>query len=314
MKPGLNSIQSPTQRQRILSTIVEHERFLSAVSELEDVMSAQLEESVSQGMCLMGSTGTGKSQSVKILLERYPSYQTEEVTIMPVLKVIMPTTGGVKPLYELILAAMGAPTTGTAATLERRIQRLFKLCGVKLVIVDESQHMVNMNGRTTAQKKAADSVKNLMELTGVSVVLVGTEDLFNLLTQDSQLRRRFSKKVTLLTWNPNNPKHRTEVGKVLFSLLSRAGVQVDFEGLKDVGFITRFTYATGGRMAYIVKLLVEALLLVEKSGATTLDRKHFHEAFTRVIWHKATEKTNPFDEEFEMRILNGKDEPFAEDL
>lgn len=50
MNPNSKLSQNQTQRQRLSSTIVEHERFRSAVAELEDIMLAQLNENVSQGV------------------------------------------------------------------------------------------------------------------------------------------------------------------------------------------------------------------------------------------------------------------------
>lgn len=297
-------------RRRLNELIVPHAQYEDSLKALQQLYDARVEDNYIDGFCLTGKSGAGKTVIRKQFIAKYPPYETEDRTVRPIVKVVMPTSGGGKALLQKIAEDLGAPAMGTEASLETRLNKLLPACGTKLLVVDEAQHLVNMNGRTTIQRRAADTIKNLMSNAEISVALFGTEDLERIFLSNGQLRRRFSTMRTLRAWDPTDPRDLREVSKVLVTLLKTASIEFDDASLLNTEFVTQFAFATGGRMSYIVKLLIAAAHLAESGKLTA---RHFEDAFTQAVWVRATPVTNPFNNDFDRNLLNRAGQPFAED-
>lgn len=302
-----------TTRSRLHSSIVPHTQYVETMTALQELYDARVEEKYVDGFCLKGKSGAGKTVIKEQFIAKYPPYETEDRTVIPIVHIVMPTAGGGKALYQAILNYIGAATTGTEADLETRCISLMRECGTIILVVDEGQHMVSRKGRGLNQMRAGDNLKNLMNGAKICVVLIGTEEIEDLLKANGQLRRRFSTVRTLRTWNPEEESDLREVAKILSTLLAMAKSNVDYSNLLNTEFVTQFAYATGGRMAYMVKLLGEATTIAEKACSAKLTASHFETAFAKVVWENTCAKTNPFSCDFEEKVLDGFGQPFAED-
>ena len=67
--------------------------------------------------------------------------------------------------------------------------------------------------------------------------------------------------------------------------------------------------ATYGIPDYIISLLTEALESAVKGGRELIEADDLQRAFAKLYEDGAT-GSNPFSPETEIRVLNGKDEPF----
>lgn len=299
----------PSVRRRLSQQVVPHSQYVEAMTALEELRKARVEDDWVEGMYITAPSGTGKTFVREQFTQNNPAYETFDRTIIPVLAFSMPVTGGIKAMLQAALAAMGAPTRGTIPELEHRLVALLIACKVLIVFIDEAQHFVHRMGRK-GQISSADSFKNLMSLARVSVVMMGTEILTDVMAPNEQLRRRFSRKVRMKPWCPTRKEDLNEVARVTTTLLTKAEVELDFQALLNPVFIGQLIYASGGRMGYLVKLLVEACVLAERSGDTKLKVAHFETAFQHVVWDEADATTNPFNDKFCPTFLDQPGQPF----
>lgn len=124
-------------------------------------------------MLITGLTGTGKSTISRHYAQQFPRYDLEDRTIIPVLRVELPGQPRANVIAEQLLVALGdpLPKEGSGEFRLERAKKLFRACGVSLIIIDEIQHLTdNLDDRT--RNIAADTLKNLMNV-GIPVVFIG---------------------------------------------------------------------------------------------------------------------------------------------
>jgi hypothetical protein len=266
---------------------------------------------VCEGLLVYGQHGSGKSTAIDHYLKQFPSKRVSGVKKTPVLLTLTPETPSVVSLSDVLLSSLGDPvlTRSTAATKLNRIVHFFKECEVEMLILDEFQHFYDTH-RVHEGRRVSDWLKNLMNLTGVCVVLVGLPRAIAALHANPQLRRRF-----------NAPFHHAE-----FSFINEAA-QKEWRGLLDViekrlpvKFSTplsspksarRMYYATHGLVDYVVKIVDDAVAMSGVKFGGVLSDNHLALAFRRKVWSACPDWINPFVTE-NLRVLTQAREPFCD--
>jgi DNA transposition AAA+ family ATPase len=266
---------------------------------------------VCEGLLVFGQHGSGKSTAIKHYLKQFPRKRASGVTKIPVLLAITPETPSVVSLSDVLLSSLGDPlaTRGTAATKLKRIVHFFKECGVEMLILDEFHHFYDTH-RVHEGRRVSDWLKNLMNLTGICVVLVGLPRSIAALNSNPQLRRRF-----------RSPLHHREFGFVeaaaqqefcalLGALEQCLPVQFDTP-LKTPSTARQIYYATHGLIDYVVKLLDDAVANSGAKSGQVLGVKQLVSAFKRQVWGECPDWINPFQTE-KLRLLIQPREPFCD--
>jgi hypothetical protein len=130
----------------------------------------------------------------------------------------------------------------------------------------------------------ADWLKDLIDMTKVTLVIAGLPSSMSVIDQNVQLARRFSAPIVMprFDWNMAGDRQQfRSILRVFSKALSRAYESPDLS-TEEMGF--RMYLATGGLMAYVVRLLKQ----VERDCIT--DAKHklilgdFDSAHLKAIW------------------------------
>ena len=142
---------------------------------------------------ITGPSGTGKTTLAKTAhLEILSSAKsTTERTNIPVVRVTL--TDGALPddVRRDILIELGVDPSGYAgAKLKKLLIKQLNICGVKLVIFDEFQHLLRPGGKNV-NKRVCEFVKTFIDTTRRPVVLLGNEDGKKLFKLYPELRTRF---------------------------------------------------------------------------------------------------------------------------
>lgn len=148
---------------------------------------------------IVGESGVGKTELLKRYVSQFPRYvRTNQdgipCDIVPIVSVSLPDDASGRAAPVEILKALGGEADkpkGTRAELNRRFCNRAKDSKVELIVIDEFHHAFS-NITSVQLKNAADWIKNLINKTGIPVVLMGLPICLEILQRHPELRNRFS--------------------------------------------------------------------------------------------------------------------------
>jgi hypothetical protein len=144
-------------------------------------------------LLLVGDTNNGKTALVnRFLAQHQPRAASDGTTsCIPIVSVQAPPLPDERRFYQAILSKVFAPfrPSRTAANLQFETVQLLASVGVKMLIIDEVQHV--LAGPTLKQRHFLNVIKYLGNELQIPIVGVGTRDAFNAIQTDPQLANRF---------------------------------------------------------------------------------------------------------------------------
>ncbi|KIM00560.1 TniB NTP-binding protein [Paramagnetospirillum magnetotacticum MS-1] len=254
--------------------------------------------------CLLatGLSGSGKSTIAKALVHGHPAIETEFRRTMPVLMIDVPAAATAKGLATSLLAAMkdNNYARGSVASQTERIYRLIRECEVRLLILDEFQHLIDEDKRKIIQT-SADWLKSLINMTKVPVLLLGIHKSQRILDYNEQLRRRFSRIIELHPYDWGIEAHRKDFRGVIKAIASR----LPFDQAPDLwnhsAAFALYQASSGliGHAIHVIRKASEAAILADE---TVLSPTRLAEAYDQVIVNLlprgyAAPRNNPFLDE-----------------
>lgn len=258
----------------------------------------------------IGESGVGKSTMLRRFLKDHPPVEHEDRTEVPVVYLEVPSRASVSALASATLFSMGSTfwDKGTRPQLTTQLMTLLRECGTRIVVFDEMNHLVDRGGQRT-HHDAADWIKQLGMVGGVSLVLAGTPRTRRLLDVNDQLRNRFGTIVTLHPFSVENGR-ANEFARVLRSFL-RLLDGLPCLNLADEPLLRATAFATGGRLRSIRNLLVRSVQLAATLPQAQIDLSVLERAFKESIYSQATPERNPFSQHFNGLPLTKAGEPYA---
>lgn len=295
-------------RKKFESYIIPHELFADAIQKVDDCLDASM-VSIEPVSCLItGIAGTGKSTVCKILLnnieKKYPPAQIINLDsvkkTIPVFYCAIGSGITIKGLAKQMLIHLGAvEISGDQTDLTSRLYTLLKTCETKLILLDEFQHLLQ-RGAEKSKEQVCDWVKNLMNMTGTPVVILGTNECEFIVSAHPQLSRRYSYRLKLRPFEyVYGPK--SDYVRVLKSF------QKAFESIGEVSISPMLSdeqmalsiyIATGGLMDSIRKLLARVLFKAHQEGKVMVTMDDFSKAYEALFLEGDTLKktdANPFE-------------------
>lgn len=137
-----------------------------------------------QACRVIGDSRTGKTFACNAYRLKYASNQANgDAPIVPVIYWHATTETGQRELFVGLLEHLKyRVTTGTIADLRERVYRLLKACQVEMIILDEAHRF---------RPKTFSEIRDVFDLLGIAIVLVGTDRLDAVVRRDEQVYNRF---------------------------------------------------------------------------------------------------------------------------
>lgn len=197
------------------NVVVQHPRMKDS---LDKVLGLSTPNSGTDVILMIGPTGVGKSASIKtarkLMIKRYMQEIQTDPSFIPIVVVEAPATGeqhfSWRVLYERIGDEAHEPllnkkaltvvdeerwrlqlgTKGsTVGGLRESIDRALKNRRTRLLVIDEAVHVLDACSREKL-KSHMNALKSLTNLSGVTLCLTGSYDLFQLISLSGQVARR----------------------------------------------------------------------------------------------------------------------------
>jgi hypothetical protein len=175
--------------------VFDHLRYLAAHKLLVEEIELVLRGGPRVVVALLGPSGMGKSELLKDIGERFADRVTDTGRSI-VLRVSFPagsTSDAVAA--RIIMEILGLPIVkGSRSDKRERAIRLLKSSGIRVVVLDETNHAAEARStratQTNANRLTADWIKEIVEEAKVSVILAGLPHSRRVLTDNEQLEGR----------------------------------------------------------------------------------------------------------------------------
>lgn len=283
----------------------------STLSDLERLYEYSCDGEEPEHILVIGESGVGKSTLLQHYANRHPKIEHEEYTEVPVLYAKVPPSCSIRDLAQCLLQALGSPfwDKGDKGQLTDQLVTLIKNCRVRLVILDEVNHLVERGGEKT-HHNIADWIKTLSERVNIPFVLSGIPRSERLLHTNDQLRGRFREVISIERLSFRDAQSRRLVKRALLAFETLLG-SLPRIPLSEEKMAQSIVYATDGRLREIRRLLVRAVELAFAKAEPKLTETELSNAFTSVIFRNAPGARNPFSKDFDGVPLTKADEPFS---
>lgn len=274
---------------------VAHAQFLRAVNAVSRIYELARETSMPQGMCLEGPVGTGKSSVLRYFAASLPK-QTLFSDELRVIAIRAKKNAAAGQLVASVLRCYGYPIRGASgATLEPRInitKEAIRQKRTKLIGIDEASNLLRPQMRRLASAKgdgtsATDYICEVIDDTGVGIVLLGSRLLSNLEETDPALASRVTTHERL-----ENFFYDDEWVNFAHAFLRQCSGFDLTMFLSDSGLKTLHRLV-GGNVRSFKRFVTECCLCTANEGARVVLESHAARAF-RAIFGGASEVGCPY--------------------
>lgn len=281
------------------------------LQKLDDLYKYNCTNEEAENISLLGESGVGKTRLLKKFCNAHPRIEHKDFTEIPVLYTKVPPQGNIDSLASAMLQALGSPfwDKGKPKQLVYQLKCLITKCKVRMIILDEMNHLVDKRGIKT-HHHIADWIKELSDEMGVPFVLAGIPRAERLLHTNDQMRSRAREVIIIQQFSVESDAAVKEFQSVLksFATLMDGLPTID---LSHKTMARRMAFATDGRLRDIRSLLVRAVQLAFDQPSAQITMPILANAFRQVIYSNGPDDRNPFCENFKELPLTGLGEPFA---
>jgi hypothetical protein len=282
--------------------LVNHTAFIKAISSLQQAFKVAPSITDPFGLFIVGESRTGKSRVIEEFMSERPALRTDESLEISVVKVIVPSKPSVKGLAAEILRAMGDPMAdkGTEQLMTARLLLLLKHCKVRMLILDEAQHLIDKTSKYSLIHHVSDWLKNLMNQSKVVVVIAGLEYAKTILSQNEQLRGRFASQIQMPRFDWRNDESRAEFLGLMAGFSEYLSERFNIPDLGSNEVALRFYLASGGLIGYVMNILRKTVWNAVQRGEVTIELEDFDVGFKEAVSQDNLHAISPFSRLFNL--------------
>lgn len=216
-----------------------------------------------------GLSGNGKSELAEQFIRKHPIDMngSGDAAIIPAVHATMPEKCRLGEFGEEILDALmhEAPRSTTAMQKMRMARKLTKSLNVKIVFLDEIQHL--SLGGPINREETKNGLKRYMKECGASIVALGMPKGLGIIHGEPQLKRHFTT-LALPPWQADDEGrsliHKLEAG---FELARPPSLSQDAVLCADI-----FTMAEGV-LQHVVDIMQQAAIVAVRTGKERITRE-----------------------------------------
>lgn len=249
---------------------------------------------------ILGESGTGKSKLLEHLASLFPERRSVEGVIRPVVMVEMPHHTTPVSILQSILNALGdpRPAKGNRDEKMRRVGILLKEQGVRLLLLDDFQHLVD-KGQDIVLYESAECLKEILITKGVGIVAAGLEDARRVVLSDEQLIRRSPKPILVPRYDWIDDSSQDELVGLLAEMRRRMSA-FDLPLLEHPDMALRIYLASGGLLGYVADILAQATWDAIDQKRRKITMNDLARARDLAFFNDPTPNENPFSSKYRL--------------
>ena len=294
-------IVAGAERHRMIkSVVIMNDRIDAVLDQLEALLASSGGSAEQTCLHLIAPTRAGKTTAIRLFTELHrPDIARGGPRTSPVLFVQVPAKTGVLDIAAAILTALGdvAPTQGTLGDRMGRIRRFVASKGVRLIILDELQHLVSRENEAV-NHQSADWIKSLVNELGVAFALCGTERVERIFAVNDQLPGRMADPTfRLAPWDLHDADDFEFASQYYANwddLLMRVGGFRSASGLSDEDMVARLILASQGWPGLGAKLIHFASKIAIDDNRPSVGLAHFSKVFQGLRMFMLRAGSDPF--------------------
>ena len=215
---------------------------------------------------LMGATNNGKTALFQRFCDRHAFQDDGRGNgCLPVFYISAPPVADEKRFYDAVLEAMDVRrTSSTVAIAQANVIRIFRALGVRVLLIDEIQHLVAAGAIRSRQMM--NVLKYMSNDLQISIIGAGVQSAFNALQSDDQMANRF-KPVVLPRWELNEEFLQLLASFELLLPLRKPS------NLTDKDMAVKLHGMVGGKIGELATLLADAAVDAIRSGQECITPK-----------------------------------------
>ncbi|MGV1955535.1 TniB family NTP-binding protein [Agrobacterium sp. 22-214-1] len=254
----------------------------------------QDEREPGHALIIMGESGVGKSAIVAKALKSLATLQDYDDgygnEMRPILYVVAPPACTMTDLATEILERLGYESTvvGRGTSVYHKLQRSLRNYGVRLLVIDEFQHVLEAP-KIKGPAFVANTMKNMLQDKSwpVHLALVGLPEIEAVIERDpaEQMERRTD---PLVVANPTFEDDGEYVEWIVNTLVEdRAGLRMSSDQPHE--FIERLMHGARSRFGLIMQLIYYAIEDALEMGQGEVSTENWIEAYARLAKSKGTD-------------------------
>jgi energy-coupling factor transporter ATP-binding protein EcfA2 len=273
--------------------IIPHQQFQKALKELNSRL-AHHKNGLKGGITLTGDSGSGKTTVLEHFESLHPVQHLPSGKLRPVMRITVPANPTMKNLASQLLFALDA-SEGKAQESEamktHRLVTVLKNCGVKMVIFEEFQHLIERGDKKIVH--TADWLKNLIGEAGIIAIVSGLKTSTQVFSHNDQLKRRFNHHIHFGKFDWNMAAQRREFIAILRSF-EEALAPIDIPEISTGPLAFCIHVATDGMICHVKQLLAEALMKAYEERRTEISITDIAETWEAIFGLSNQNISNPF--------------------
>ncbi|WP_426954582.1 TniB family NTP-binding protein [Muricoccus radiodurans] len=220
---------------------------------------------------LVGASGAGKSTILHRFLARHPPVKEVLRDLMEVVYAEVPASATRSGTIRAILEGLGVSpkARATEADLTRSLVHYLRGMGVRVLILDEAQHLMDWKTGRFAYD-TADWLKTLSN-SGLSIVIAGTPEASMAYHLNEQLGRRSMGQAEIESFPWGGPDPQSEWMMIVEALAPKIPL-LNASLLLEGDIPHRLHLATAGYLGRLVDFMALIIMEAGKQGATAMDR------------------------------------------
>lgn len=246
---------------------------------------------------LSGPSGSGKSALLRRWMSKFPAQQTPIGDRQEILYVEVPARCTTKNLAENMLRALNLPESlagkGTEVALMERVKHHLRHQEVKVIILDEVQHLIDSGSRNVIFR-ASEFVKSLLNAAICPVVLAGMPEATAIFSENEQLKRRAFGQYALNAFNWEDSGQRNVFRAVLAAYEEQLPLAVPSNLGRDKSLAFRLHCFSGGKVGRAIDFLYAATINALETSASNLSMEVLYDTAAYFPGVNDYGRVNPF--------------------